>query len=227
MMNLNPINDPDYNDNRDYQYSEFHVEDRSEYLIIESLVKPNSKVIDLACGSGSLLKMLIDNKRVTGFGIDIAPSAIIVCKNKGLEAQLGEIDKPLNFPDDSFDYSICNVTIQMVMYPEVLLKEMKRISKYQIISFPNFAYFRNRLDLLFNGRMPQKMLFKYKWYNTGHIHQLSLNDFYELVDSVGGLKVLERKYIKSKNQIKNFFIESFPNLFAQLPTFLLTKTYDK
>jgi methionine biosynthesis protein MetW len=223
MTDMDKINNPDYNDNRDYQYPEFHVEDRGEYPVIESLVKPYSKVIDLACGSGSLLKMLIDNKKINGVGIDSAPSAIISCKNKGIEAQQGEIDKPLNIPDDSFDYSICNVTIQMVMYPEVLLREMKRVSKYQIISFPNFAYFKNRLDMLFNGRMPQPMLFRYKWYNTGHIHQLSLNDFYELVDFVGGLKILERRHIKNENQLKDFFIKSFPNLFAQLPIFLLTK----
>jgi methionine biosynthesis protein MetW len=81
-----------------------------------------------------------------------------------------------------FDYAICNVTIQMVMYPEVLLSEMKRISHYQIISFPNFANWRNRLDLLLKGRMPKPMLFGYDWYNTGHIHQLSLKDFLDLAE---------------------------------------------
>jgi methionine biosynthesis protein MetW len=210
-----------YKDNRNYDYSNLETEDRVEYSYIINLVKPNSSVIDLGCGSGSLMQRLINEKNAKAYGIDISESAVDVCRKKGLNADKGEIDKQLDIKDNSFDYAICNVTIQMVMYPEVLLKEMKRIAKYQIISFPNFAYYKNRIDLLIKGRMPKYSLFNHKWYNTGHIHQFSVKDFYQLVKDVEGLKIIERKFILSVNPVKNFLIRTFPNLFDQLPIFLL------
>ena len=174
-----------YIDNRNYNYSSLELEEREEYKYVIELIKPNSKVIDLGCGSGSLMKRLIEEKNVDVQGIDVSETAVEICRKKGLKAERGEIDKLLNISDNSFDYSICNVTMQMVMYPEVLLKEMKRISKYQVVSFPNFAFYKNRLDLLLNGRMPKPMLPDHSWYNTGHIHQFSVKDFFELVNSVG------------------------------------------
>ena len=212
-----------YIDNRNYNYSSLELEEREEYKYVIELIKPNSKVIDLGCGSGSLMKRLIEEKNVDVQGIDVSETAVEICRKKGLKAERGEIDKLLNISDNSFDYSICNVTMQMVMYPEVLLKEMKRISKYQVVSFPNFAFYKNRLDLLLNGRMPKPMLPDHSWYNTGHIHQFSVKDFFELVNSVGGLKILERKDLKSHNPIKRFLTENIPNLFSGLPVFLLTK----
>ena len=212
-----------YIDNRNYNYSSLELEEREEYKYVIELIKPNSKVIDLGCGSGSLMKRLIEEKNVDVQGIDLSETAVEICRKKGLKAERGEIDKLLNISDNSFDYSICNVTMQMVMYPEVLLKEMKRISKYQVVSFPNFAFYKNRLDLLLNGRMPKPMLPDHSWYNTGHIHQFSVKDFFELTNSVGGLKILERKDMKSHNPIKRFLTKNIPNLFSGLPVFLLTK----
>ncbi len=210
-------------DNRNYSYSSLESEEREEYRYVIEFIKPNSKVIDLGCGNGSLMKKLIDEKNAEVYGIDISESAVEICRKKGLKADKGEIDKPLKVDSDSFDFSICNVTMQMVMYPEVLLKEMKRISKNQVISFPNFAFYKNRIDLFFNGRMPKPMLPNHTWYNTGHIHQFSIKDFFELVNFAGGLKIIERKDISSKNVIKSFLTKNIPNLFSGLPIFLLTK----
>ena len=212
-----------YIDNRNYNYSSLEPEDREEYKYVIEFIESHSKVIDFGCGNGSLMKKLAQEKNVDIQGIDISESAVEVCRMKGLKAERGEIDKPLNISNNSFDYSICNVTMQMVMYPEVLLKEMKRISKYQVISFPNFAFYKNRLDLLLYGRMPKPMLPDHSWYNTGHIHQFSVKDFFELTNSVGGLKILERKDLKSHNPIKRFLTKNIPNLFSGLPVFLLTK----
>lgn len=216
------INSPKFNDNRNYSYSS-EVEKRDEYSIFIELIKPNSKVIDLGCGNGSLLSLLIEEKNITATGVEISESGVAVCKNKGLNVIKGRIDEPLNYDDNSFDYAICNVTIQMVMFPEILLKEMKRISKFQIISFPNFAFYKNRIDLLMNGRMPKPMMFDYKWYSTGHIHQLSINDFYELLNDIGGFRIVEIYLGKSNNPIKNFLLQKFPNLFQILTVFLLEK----
>jgi methionine biosynthesis protein MetW len=217
------IDSPLFNDNRNYNYSIAFAEEREEYKLICELVELNSRVIDLGCGNGSLLQKLVKEKNIKGEGIELSSSGIEVCKEKGLKVHKGRIDEKLPFDDNTFDYSICNVTIQMVMYPEIVLSEMKRISKYQIISFPNFAHYKNRLDLLFKGRMPKPMLFGYKWYNTGHIHQLSIKDFYELVDDVGGLKVISVNQFLSKNPIKRIIIKKYPNIFQILQVFLLEK----
>jgi methionine biosynthesis protein MetW len=108
-----------------------------------------------------------------------------VCRSKGLKVRQGRIDEGLPWVDGAFDYAVCNVTLQMVMYPEKLLSEMSRVAIRQIVSFPNFANIRNRLELLLFGRMPKAMLFGHTWWNTGHIHQLSIADFKELVKKTG------------------------------------------
>ncbi len=218
------IDNPEINDNRNYNYSGFLHSDREEYPVIIQLVEPNKKVIDLGCGNGSLLELLREQKNCQTAGVEISDSGIEQCRKKDLNVLHAKIDEPLPFEDNSFDYSICNVTIQMVMYPEILLKEMKRISRYQIISFPNFAYYKNRIDFLLKGRMPKPMLFGYEWYSTGHIHQLSLNDFFALVNSIGGLQVFRVEVIKSKSILKNFLMKSLPNLFLQIPIILLKKS---
>src|SRR4030066_727560 len=214
---MSNIDSPLYNDNRNYDYSVAFAEEREEYKLICELVETNSKVIDLACGNGSLLEKLIKEKNIKGEGVELSSSGVEACKKKGLKVIQGRIDEKLPFDDNTFDYSICNVTIQMVMYPEVLLKEMKRISKYQIISFPNFAFYKNRIDLFFNGRMPKPMLPNHTWFNTGHIHQFSIKDFYELVNYVSGLKIIDRKDVTSKNSVQKFFTGNFPNLFSGIP----------
>ena len=146
-----------------------------------------------------------------------------VCLKKGLNVTEGKIDEALPFGDNHFDYAICNVTLQMVMFPELLLKEMKRISHYQVISFPNFAFWRNRYDLFFNGRMPHPMLFGYTWYSTGHIHQFSINDFKETSKQFG-LQIIESTSInKTANPLISFLVKSSPNLFSMENVFLLQK----
>jgi len=219
----NVIDKPALNDNRNYNYSGFEEFERPDYKYIIELVEENSKVIDLGCGNGSLIKLLKENKNCNVKGIEISDSGVQISRSKGLDVNKGRIDEKLPFSENEFDYSICHVTIQMLMYPETLIREMKRISKYQIISFPNFAFYKNRLDLLFKGKMPEKMLFGYKWYNTGHIHQLSIKDFIELLNEIGGFEVLKQTYVKSDSVIKNFLMKLFPNLFQQVSIFLLSK----
>lgn len=223
---MSNIDSPSFNDNRNYDYTNVPHEERDEYRLICEMIEPKSKVIDLGCGNGSLLEKLIKEKNAAGEGVELSSSGAEICKLKGLKVHRRRIDEKLPFADNSFDYAVCNVTIQMVMYPEILLSEMKRISKYQIVSFPNFGYYKNRLDLLLHGRMPKPMLFGYKWYNTGHIHQLSIKDFYELINDVGGMKVISRKFMLGKNPMKNFIATIIPNLFVLETIFLLMSSND-
>jgi len=212
------IDDPNTNDNRRYVYTECE-QYRDEYPIIESMISMNARVIDLGCGNGSLLKLLKDKKNINGCGIEISQSGVDICLEKKLDVWKTPIDELLIECDNKkFDYAICNVTIQMVMYPEILLSEMKRIAKYQIVSFPNFGHLANRLDMLIHGRMPRPFLFGYQWYNTGHIHQLSVNDFKELIEK-NNMEII--KQVHFGWGITKLFRNQFPNLFATESIYML------
>ena len=218
------IDDPFKNDNRQYDFTHHPDDHRKEFSIISELIPHGSKVIDLGCGNGTLLLRLQKERTASVKGMELTTSGVEMCRRKNLDVIQGRIDEHLPFEDNSFDYAVCNVTIQMVMYPEVLLQEMKRIARYQVISFPNFAFYRNRLEFILRGAMPTHMLFDYRWYTTGHIHQLSLRDFRYLVQSVDGLTERGIYTIPAQNPIKQFFIQQFPNLFMLLPIVILETT---
>lgn len=210
-------------DNRDYQYKSSVVSYRSEYRVILNWIEPGSSVIDLGCGDGSLLKLL-STKGVRGEGIEISQSGVRVALSRGLKVKQGSIDQKLKYPNNKFDYAICNVTLPMVMYPEILLSEMIRISKKQIISFPNFAFINNRFELFFKGRMPQGAMFGHKWYSSGLIHQLSLADF-EIYCQQHGIEILN-KYMFTTDRfgpIPRKILMLFPNLFTVTGVYLLRK----
>ena len=194
------------NDNRNYVYSADSFTRRDEYQIILSWITKGSRVIDLGCGDGTLLQLL-QKREIEGEGIEISESGVREAREKGLTVTRGRIDTHLPYKKKEFDYSICNVTLQMVMYPEILITEMKRVSKMQIISFPNFGFILNRFELLFLGRMPKTMIPNYDWYSTGHIHQLSVNDFISYCTGMN-LKI-----------IKSHFL--FPGRLSIIPTKLL------
>ncbi|MCW3464707.1 methionine biosynthesis protein MetW [Chitinophaga nivalis] len=204
------------NDNRNYNYEDYPSERRGEYEAVLDLLSPGSKVVDLACGNGALMELMINEKQCTCIGMELSPSGVATCLQKGLQVTEGRIDEKLPYADNAFDVAVCNVTIQMVLYPETLLAEMKRISRRQIISFPNFAYFRNRLDMLLYGRMPKPMLFGYQWYNTGHIHQLSLRDFNELLQQTGGLQLTRSRYVPVGFKIIDGLGNIFPGWFRKI-----------
>ncbi|MBU0743763.1 MAG: methionine biosynthesis protein MetW [Gammaproteobacteria bacterium] len=208
------------NDNRNYIWtSEYCLRER-EYQCIKEWVKPGARFIDLGCGNGDMLERLSKEKNIDGFGIELTKSGVDICQAKGLKVEQGSIDAPLsNIKDKSFDIAICNITLQMVVYPEIVLREMKRISKFQIVSFPNFAYFLQRLELLFMGRMPRRLLGGYDWYNTGHLHQFSILDFKNIVNTIGFV-IKDEAYIVSKYKLPKWF---FPNIFASEGIFLLAE----
>lgn len=208
-------------DNRNYCYQKNSQTHRAEYKIIQEIIPSNVSVIDLGCGDGSLLTLL-KKKDITGEGIDISESAVKVAQTKGIKAKIGRIDEKLPYHDKEFDYAICSVTLQMVMYPEILLSEMKRIAKKLIVSFPNFAFLLNRIDLLLLGRMPKIMISGYNWYSTGHIHQLSVRDFEEFCRLLK-LTIVKKYffYPKPLKIIPKFILDIFPNLFSTTALFLL------
>jgi len=212
-------------DNRDYKYSTHSISRRPEYPLITNWIKKKSKVVDLGCGDGSLLAFLKKQKNLTrAVGLEISPSGVRSARKKGVNVIRARIDRRLPFKNKEFDYAICNVTLQMVMYPEILIQEMVRVSKKQIITFPNFAFILNRLDLLLRGRMPRFMIPGYRWYSTGHIHQLSIQDFRDFCKE-DGIKILESNHIYPRKFliVPGCFLKYFPNLFASTGVFLTTE----
>jgi len=209
------------NDNRKYKFTPESVAHRDEYPIIANLIKKGSKVIDLGCGDGSLLKLLKETKETKGLGIEISKSGVVSSLAKKIKAVQGRIDVKLPYRDKEFDYAICNVTLQMVMYPEVLLSEMHRISRYQIVTFPNFAFILNRYELLIKGQMPRTMIPGYDWYSTGHIHQLSIKD-YRRFCKTNKFTIAREAHIFPSRLFGStrIVLKSMPNLFASTGIFL-------
>ncbi len=208
-------------DNRNYSYKLNGSSQRAEYSVIKDWIPANASVLDLGCGDGSLLKLLIE-KGINGEGIDISRSGVNSARKKGITATVGRIDTKLKYKKRDFDFAICNVTLQMVFYPEILLSEMARVAKRQIVSFPNFAFINNRFELLFDGRIPMKMFTNQRWYSTGLIHQLSIVDF-EKFCAERRLKILDRHLftIHKLGPIPEAVLRMFPNLFTVTAVYLL------
>lgn len=164
---------------------------RSDYRVVAGMIAPNSRVLDVGCGDGGLLKLLADEKHVDGRGIELSREGVNDCVAKGLAVIQGDADTDLAFyPDDSFDVVILSQTIQATRAPRVVLEHMLRIGKRAVVSFPNFGHWQLRAKLLAGGRMPTSENLPYRWYDTPNIHFCTIRDFVDLVGEVGA--VIER-----------------------------------
>ena len=193
------------------------------YSAIVKLVKENSKILDLGCGSGALFKMLVDEKKVKGTGVEIDEKCVIEALEKGLSVIQGDLDEGLKqFPDKSFDYAILNQTLQSTNNPELVINEMLRVAKRSIVSFPNFAYWKVRFYLFFKGKMPKSRALPYEWYNTPNIHLLTVNDFFEFCKK-RNIKIEESIYLTRKNARTGILIRSITHFFSGEVIFVISK----
>ncbi len=192
------------------------------YSIITDMIDSGSNVLDLGCGDGSLMKMLKD-KGVFVSGIDINEDNIVKCLEKGLSVIQGNIDKGLHeYPDNSYDYVILNQTLQSTEKPNYVIKEMLRVGKKIVVSFPNFAYWRIRFYLLLNGKMPKSNILPFEWFNTPNIHLLTIKDFFDFAKK-HNFKI-EQKILMTRAKIKNDFLhKKFNNLLTEEVMFVCSQ----
>ena len=187
-----------------------------EYPTIVEWIGDGSSVLDLGCGDGELLSLLIRTKHVRAQGIEIDEQAIYQCVAKGVSVFHEDIDKGLpEYGDNSFDYVILNQSFQQVKKPDVVLKEALRVGREAIVGFPNFVHYSARLQIFFRGRTPVTPSLPYKWHDTPNFHFLSISDFIEYCL----MRDIEIK--KSFFAGGNGVVKRLPNLLALSGMFLI------
>ena len=168
---------------------------RLDFEIIKNVIKENSRILDVGCENGKLLKFLNKGKKIDGRGLEISQKNVNICVKHGLSVVQGDADKDLiSYPSKSFDFVILSQTLQATHSPETVLNELVRISKYAIVSFPNFGSWLTRLMLLINGVMPQSKSLPHTWYTTPNIHLCTIKDFKELCNK-NSIKIEQSFYL--------------------------------
>jgi len=156
---------------------------KNEFKIIANLLPPQSRVLDVGCGDGTLIEALIREKSIDARGIELGENNVKACISKGLSVIEGNAETELNqFPDKAFDFVILSQTLQAFYQPENVLEQLLRIGNRVIISIPNFGYWKIRAKLLFFGKMPVTKSLPYSWYNTPNLHMCSIKDFYHFCE---------------------------------------------
>ncbi len=187
---------------------------------IGTWIEPKSRLLDLGCGDGTLLRRLIDDYQVQGYGLEIDPDSINQCIQKGLNVIEQDLNKGLkNFPDNSFDTVLMSQTLQALRNPHLVLDEMLRIGNRCIVTIPNFGHWQTRSFLAIRGRMPVTKQLAYQWYDTPNIHLFTYKDF-EALCSERQIKILKRTFVGSQFLGLNSLC---PSLFAKTAVYHLAK----
>lgn len=159
---------------------------RPDLAIIAANVTPGARALDVGCGDGDLLAVLRDEMQCDARGMEIDPHSVAACVARGLSVIQGDADSDLAiYPDAAFDYAILSQTLQTTHRPDLVLDQLLRVGRKAFVSFPNFAHWRVRLSLLWNGRMPVTRLLPVAWYETPNIHHVTVADFRDFVAARG------------------------------------------
>ena len=193
---------------------------RVDYQLIDSLIEPDSRVLDLGCGDGELLARLIQDKNVSAEGIELDENMVVHCIQRGLSVIHRDIERGLEmYPNDTFDYAVLSQTIQTLHHPQKVLLELHRVAKKVIVSFPNFGHWLCRSQLMFKGISPQTKQLPFRWHNSPNVHFLSLRDYDRFCAELD-IKV-ERRIPLGKTTTLPVCI--LPNLFASQAVYVTSK----
>jgi len=164
---------------------------RPDFDAIAGWIKPGAHVLDLGCGDGSLLRFLSDARNASGYGVEIDDARIIASVRNGVNVIQSDLESGLSgFDSGSFDYVVLSLTLQAVMRTQRIVQEMLRVGREGIVTFPNFGYWRHRLQSV-AGRMPVSRELPYQWYDTPNVHLFTIADF-EAFCAAHGVPILDR-----------------------------------
>ncbi len=193
---------------------------RPDLDVIASLVPSGARVLDLGCGDGALLQELM-RRGNDALGVEISDDGVMACMGRGVPVLQDDIDQGLDdLADDSFDVVVMSLTLQAVHRPALVLREMARVGRRSIVSFPNFGHWRLRAQLAAKGRMPVSPLLPYAWHETPNIRLCSITDFEGLVRAED-LRVEQRILLDEGGSPVGGLAERSPNLLAAGVVYLL------
>jgi len=174
---------------------------RPDFRAIARWVEPGASVLDLGCGDGALLALLVNELDVRGYGIEINDAGVLACAQKGVNVIQQNLEDGLRlFEDDSFDFAVLSQTLQTIHQTASILRETVRVARQCIVSFPNFGYWPHRLSVL-NGHMPVSKALPYQWHNTPNVRVLTIADFEALASEVG-IRIRERVVLRGGQPIR-------------------------
>lgn len=174
---------------------------RPDLVRIAGWVEPSTHVLDLGCADGKLLAYLQHEKNVQGTGIERDSQAVVASVRRGVAVIQQDLEQGLAlFDDQHFDTVVLSKTLQSMLNTEHILREMARVARYGIVSFPNFGHWSHGLSIL-AGRMPVSKEMPYEWYDTPNIHLCTLRDFQNLAKSLG-LRILDRVVFEGKSEVR-------------------------
>lgn len=188
---------------------------RRDLALVSALVPRRARVLDLGCGDGALLAALRVEREARVAGVELDLADVSACIARGVSVVQADIDSGLaGFPDDSFDLVVLSQTLQQVRNPSLVLREMLRVGRTGIISFPNFGNWRARLRLGLRGRMPVSRTLPYQWYETPNIHLTTLTDFRDFCARSGAAIVREIP-LAEDSRLPGSLLRAAPNLLAE------------
>lgn len=159
---------------------------RPDLAVIYDQIAPQSRVLDIGCGDGTLLAALRQDKQVDARGLELDARNVATAMGRGLSVVQGDADTDLaDYPAGGFDYAVLSQTLQTTDRPDRIVEALLRIADHAFVSFPNFAHWRVRMSLLAGGRMPVTRLIPERWYNTPNIHHVTIADFEDLIAARG------------------------------------------
>ena len=195
---------------------------RADLAAVVDWIRPGSRVLDLGCGDGALMKFLAEQKSVSGYGLELDDAYIAACIRNGVSVIQTNLDEGLaEFDDDSFDFVVLSLTLQAMRFPDRLLQEMLRVGTAGIVTFPNFGHWRARYEIAVRGRMPLSRALPNQWYNTPNIHLCTVRDFERLCAQLN-IDILERRAVNHAHQTSPG-LRLFPNLLGEIALYRFTR----